>query len=158
MKPADNCLIQLDFAGLVTPDTERSGKGILDFFGFGSIDLNGDCGRQRHGISLSELIRNKNQQDYQDVYFVFINFRAYHAIVPNKQDDGGKNLMKSKSTFGGYKNFILTGISLFIFGAIKFWSGYAYYYLPCRRQLGFLCYIQKQRIKNRLNPVNPVKG
>jgi hypothetical protein len=49
-----------------------------------------------------------------------------------------KKLMKQPSTFGGDKNYI------------------THCKLPCRRQMGILCFIRKQRIKNPINPVDPV--
>jgi hypothetical protein len=61
---------------------------------------------------------------------------------------------ETQFTFGGKKNFRLTVVNLLNFGTKKLWLTYAYFNLPRRRRLGILCFIQKQRIKN---PINPVK-
>jgi hypothetical protein len=64
---------------------------------------------------------------------------------------------ETQSTFGGKKNFRLTIVNLLNFGTKKLQLTYAYFNLPRCRRLGNLCFIQKQRIKNPINHVDPVK-
>jgi hypothetical protein len=64
---------------------------------------------------------------------------------------------ETQSTFSGKKNFRVTIVSLFNFCTKKLWPPYADYSLPRRRRLSIFCFIRKQRIKNPINPVDPVK-
>ncbi len=90
------------------------------------------------------------------IFFVFINFHL-PVIASRSGEAGGEEIDETQSTFGGKKDFRLTIVSLFNFGTKKLWLPYAYYNLPRRRRLGVLYFIQKQRIKNPINPVDPVK-